>query len=158
MNICKKRENKVQKTDNLWFFFSKSKGHNFLKNQQIKAKLKLNLHLCIAKQCTKYQMNICKQREKKCVKLIIRDLFFKSKGHNFVKNQRIRSKLKLDLYLGMAKQGTKYQMIMRKKVRKTYNSWFFSMSKGHNFVKNQTQTWSVSWYVKAMYQITNEYL
>jgi hypothetical protein len=35
-------------------------------------------------------------------------LVSKSKGHNFVKNQWIRTKLKLDLYLGMAKQYTKY--------------------------------------------------
>jgi hypothetical protein len=35
------------------------------------------------------------------------------------KNQWIRTKLKLDLYLGMAKQCTKYQMNMRKKVCKT---------------------------------------
>jgi hypothetical protein len=46
-------------------FFSKSKGHNFVKNQWIRIKLKLDLYLGIAKQCTKYQMNICKQRGKK---------------------------------------------------------------------------------------------
>jgi hypothetical protein len=54
-----------------------------------------------------------------------------------VKNQWIGTKLTLDLYLGMAKQYTKYQMNMRPKVRKTDNSRFFSKSKGHNFVKNQ---------------------
>jgi hypothetical protein len=41
-----------------------SKGHNFVKNQWIKTKLKLDLYLGMAKPCTKYQMNICKQREK----------------------------------------------------------------------------------------------
>jgi hypothetical protein len=45
----------------------------------------------------------------------------------------------------------------KKKMRKTENSWYFSKSKGHNFMKNQIQTWSVSWYGKAMYQISNEY-
>ena len=99
----------MRKTENL-LFFSKSKGHNFVKNQWIKTKLKLNLYLGMVKQCTKYQMNICKQREKKSGKLIIRDFLPKSKGHNFVKNQWIRTKLKLDLYIGMAKQCTKYQM------------------------------------------------
>jgi hypothetical protein len=38
-------------------------------------KLKLDVYLGIAKQCTKHQMNIFKQREKKCGKLIIRDIF-----------------------------------------------------------------------------------
>jgi hypothetical protein len=54
--------------------------------------------------------------------------FSKFNGHNFVKNLWIRIKLKLDLYLGMAKQCTKYQMNMRKKVCKTDNSWFFFLS------------------------------
>jgi hypothetical protein len=130
-----------------------------VKNQWIKAKFKRNLYLGIAQQCIKFQMNICKQSEKKYGKLIIsnfflssraitswkingsepnsyliciyvrqshvpnikwiwgkkyvkqkiRDFFSKSKGHNFVKNQWINTKLKLDLYLGMAKQCTKYQ-------------------------------------------------
>ena len=46
----------------------------------------------------------------------------KSKGHNFVKNQWIKAKLNLNLYRGIAKQCTKYQMNMRKKVLKTENS------------------------------------
>jgi hypothetical protein len=86
-----------------------------VKNQWIEAKLKLNLYLGIAKQCTKYQMNM----RKKCLKLIIRDFFLKPKGHNFVKNQWIRIKLKLDLYLGMAKQCTKYQMKICKQREKS---------------------------------------
>jgi hypothetical protein len=58
------------------------------------------------------------ERKKKCGELI-----FKSKGHNFGKNQWIKTKLKLDrVYLGMAKQCTKYHnkhlQADRKKVRK----------------------------------------
>jgi hypothetical protein len=66
----------VRKTDNSRFF-SKSKGHNFVKNQWIETKLKFDLYLGMAKQCTKYKMNIdiCKQRKKKCGKLIIGDIF-----------------------------------------------------------------------------------
>jgi hypothetical protein len=45
--------------------FSKFKGHNFAQNKWIKAKFKINLYLGIAKQCNKYQLNICKQSEKK---------------------------------------------------------------------------------------------
>jgi hypothetical protein len=56
--ISVSREKKVWKTDNLWYF-SKSKGHNFVKNQRIKTKLKLDLYLDMEKQCIKYQMNIC---------------------------------------------------------------------------------------------------
>jgi hypothetical protein len=52
-----------------------------------------------------------------------------------VKNQWIRTKLKLDPYLGMAKQSSKYQMDIckqgGKKVRKTVKSL-----KGHNSSKN----------------------
>ena len=54
-----------------------------------------------------------------------------------MKNQWIRTKLILDLYLGMVKPCIKYQMNIRKKVRKTEISLFFSKSKDHNFVKNQ---------------------
>jgi hypothetical protein len=36
------------------------RGH---KNQWIKTKLTLDLYCGMAKQCTKYQMNICEQRE-----------------------------------------------------------------------------------------------
>jgi hypothetical protein len=68
------KKEKVWKTDDPWYF-SKSKSHNFVKNQWIKTKLKLNLYLGMTKQCTKYQMNICKQREKKSRKLMIRDIF-----------------------------------------------------------------------------------
>ena len=112
-------------------------GHNFVKNKWIRTKLNLNLYLGMAKQCTEYKMNICKQREEKSGKLIIRDFFSKSKGHNLVKNKWIRTKLILDLYLGMVKPCIKYQMNIRKKVRKTEISLFFSKSKGHNFVKNR---------------------
>ena len=47
--------------------FSMSKGHNSVKNEWIKTKLELDLlvELGIAKPCTKYQKNICKQWEKK---------------------------------------------------------------------------------------------
>jgi hypothetical protein len=65
---------KVRKTENLWYF-SKSKGRNFMKNQWIKAKLELDLYLGMAKQCTKYQMNIWKHERKKCGKLRIGDIF-----------------------------------------------------------------------------------
>jgi hypothetical protein len=103
------------------------------KNQWIETKLKLDLYLSIAKQCTIHQMNICKQREKKSGKMIIRDIF----GYNFGKNQWIETKLKLDLYLSIAKQCTKYQMSIcmqrEKKVRKTDNSF-----KGHNSFKNMS--------------------
>jgi hypothetical protein len=39
-------------------------GHNFVKNQWIETKLKLDMYFCMAKQCTKYQM-ISVSREKK---------------------------------------------------------------------------------------------
>ena len=54
------RTKKVRKTDSS----SKSKGHNFVKKQWIKTKIDLDLYLSIAKQYTKYQMNICKQEQK----------------------------------------------------------------------------------------------
>jgi hypothetical protein len=50
-------------------------GHNFVKFKWIKTKLELDLQLSMAKQCTKYAMNICKKKEKKSGKLIIRDIF-----------------------------------------------------------------------------------
>jgi hypothetical protein len=83
-----------------------------------------------------------------------------------VKDQWIKTKLKFDLYLGMAKQCTKYQMNIwkhEKKVRKTENSWYFSKSirpwlQEKSVNQNWTRTWSVSWYGKAIYQISNEYL
>jgi hypothetical protein len=50
-------------------------GHNFVKFKWIKTNLELDLQLSMAKQCTKYQINICKQREKKSGKLVIRDIF-----------------------------------------------------------------------------------
>jgi hypothetical protein len=53
----KARRTKVRKTENSRYF-SKSKGHNFVKNQWIKTKLKLDLYLGMAKQFTKYEMNI----------------------------------------------------------------------------------------------------
>jgi hypothetical protein len=65
---------------------------------------------------------------KKCVKLIIRDFFSKSKGHNIVKNQWIRIKLKLVLYLGMTKQCTKYQMNICKQ-RETRGPWATSLTR-----------------------------
>jgi hypothetical protein len=37
--------------------------HSIGKDQWIETKLKLDMYLGIAKQCTKYQMNICKQRK-----------------------------------------------------------------------------------------------
>jgi hypothetical protein len=97
-----------------------------VKNQWIKTKLKLNLYLGMAKQCTKNQMNICKQREKKSGKLIIRDFFSRSKGQSFVKNQWIKVKLKLNLYLGIAKQFTKDQMnICKSRAKKVWKMIFF---------------------------------
>jgi hypothetical protein len=63
MNICKLRE-KEQKTDNSWYF-SNSKGHNFgKKNQWTETIFDFDLQLGIANQCTKYYMNIWKEREK----------------------------------------------------------------------------------------------
>jgi hypothetical protein len=98
-----------------------------VKNQWIKIKLKINLYLGMANQRTKYQMNVCKQREKKVRKTDNSWYFSKSKGHtcNFVKNQWIKAKLKLNLYLGIAKQCTKYLMNMRKKCLKMIIRDFF---------------------------------
>jgi hypothetical protein len=73
----KGRKKKVRKTENLWYF-SKSKGHTFVKNQWIKTKLKLDLYLGMAKQSTKHQMNIWKHEGKKCGKLRICDIFLSS--------------------------------------------------------------------------------
>jgi hypothetical protein len=51
-------------------------GHNFVKFKWIKTKLELDLQFSMAKQCSKYQIiNICKEREKKSGKLVIRDIF-----------------------------------------------------------------------------------
>ena len=55
--------------------FLRPLGHSFMKNQWINTKLKLDLYLGMAKQCTKYQMNIWKHEQKKCGKLRIRDIF-----------------------------------------------------------------------------------
>jgi hypothetical protein len=104
----------VQKTDNSWGF-SKSKGHNFMKNQWIRTKLTLDLYLGMAKQCTTYQMNM----RQKVRKTDNSRFFSKSKVHNFVKNRWIKTKLKLDLYLGMAKQYTKYQINICKQREKS---------------------------------------
>jgi hypothetical protein len=60
---------KVRKTENSWYF-QNSKGHNSVKNWWIKTRLELDLYLSMAKQCTKYQMNIWKREQKKCGKLI----------------------------------------------------------------------------------------
>jgi hypothetical protein len=70
----KARTKKVRKTENSWYF-SKSKGHNFLKNQWIDTKLKLDQYLDMSKQYTIYQMNIWKHEQKKCGKLRICDIF-----------------------------------------------------------------------------------
>jgi hypothetical protein len=56
-------------------------------------------------------MNICKQREKSVENWSFVMYVFKSKGHNFVINHWIKTKLNFDLYLGMAKQCTKYTCI-----------------------------------------------
>jgi hypothetical protein len=53
----KARTKKVRKTENSGYL-SKSKGHNFVKNQWVKTKLELDLYLGMANQYTKYQMNI----------------------------------------------------------------------------------------------------
>jgi hypothetical protein len=57
-------------------------------------------YLGMPKQCTKYQMNIWKQREKKSLENYSW-FFFTSRGHNFVKNQWIKEKLNLNLYLSI---------------------------------------------------------
>jgi hypothetical protein len=58
----------------------------------IKTKLKLNLYLGMAKQCTKYEMNIFKQSEKK-VRKAVKSL----KGHNSSKNWSLATIFELDL-------------------------------------------------------------
>jgi hypothetical protein len=121
-------------------------------------------------------MNICKQREKKVWKTKKFLIFSKSKGHNFVKNQWIKAKLKLNLYLGMAKQWTKYQMNMRKldvssrpqmpphalkvllpclifstiKGDKVQERWLCQKSTDHN----QIQTWPVYSYEESTHAIS----
>jgi hypothetical protein len=72
---------KVRTTDNSGYF-SKSKHHNLGKNELIETKRKLDLYLSMAKQSTKYQMNICSQREKK----MSRKTDNSFKGHNSSKN------------------------------------------------------------------------
>jgi hypothetical protein len=88
---------KVRKINNL-LHFSKSKGHNFGKNEWIETKLKLDLYLGMAKQCTKYQMNIYKQREKKKVRKTVKSLkIAKFKGRNSSKNRSIATIFELDM-------------------------------------------------------------
>jgi hypothetical protein len=83
-------------------------GLNFVKIWWIKTKIELDLQLSMAKQCAKYQMNIIyKQREKKCRKLIIRDIFVSPRDKTSWKNQWIKTNLKVDLYLVVAKQYIK---------------------------------------------------
>jgi hypothetical protein len=53
----------------------------------------------MAKQCTKYQMNICKDWKKYALHY---------KGHNLVKNQWTKPTVDFDLYLDIANQCTKY--------------------------------------------------
>jgi hypothetical protein len=88
--------------------------------------------------------------------------FSKSKGHSFSKNEWIKTKLKFDLYLGMAKQYTKisneYLLEERNKVRKTDNSWYFSKDKGRNNGSKANSNLICILIGKAMYQISNEYL
>jgi hypothetical protein len=81
--ISNEYEKKERKTNNSWFF-SKSKGHNLVKNQWIRTKFKLDLYLGLAKQCTKYQMLI-----RKTVKFL--------KGHNSSKYWSIATIFELDL-------------------------------------------------------------
>jgi hypothetical protein len=61
--IYESTNEKVRKTENSWYF-SKSKGHNFLKNQW-RMILELDLYLDMSKQYTKYQMNIYESMNKK---------------------------------------------------------------------------------------------
>jgi hypothetical protein len=53
-------------------FSQVQRPHNSVKNRWIKTILKLDLNLSMAKQCTKYQMNIWKHEQEKCGKLIYR--------------------------------------------------------------------------------------
>jgi hypothetical protein len=71
MNSCKQREKKSGKLIIRYIFLS-SRAITSGKINRSKTKFKLDLYLGMAKQCTKYQMNFCKQREKKSGKLIIR--------------------------------------------------------------------------------------
>jgi hypothetical protein len=91
---------------------------NLVTDQWIKTKLELDLHFGMANKCKKYNMKIWKHEKKKCGKVRIRDIFLSSLGHNFEKNQWIKTKLELDVYLGMAKQCIKFQMNIWKHERK----------------------------------------
>jgi hypothetical protein len=51
-------------------------------------------------------MNVYKQREKKCGKLVIRDIFLSARAITSGKNQWMETKLKLDLHIDMPKHVT----------------------------------------------------
>jgi hypothetical protein len=62
-----------------------------MKNQWIRTKFELDLYLGMAKQFTKYKMNICKQREKSTENCKT------PQGHNSSKNWSIVTIFELDL-------------------------------------------------------------
>jgi hypothetical protein len=59
----KAKKTKVRKTDNLWDIFLSPRAITLGKINGSKTKLKPDLYFGMAKQCTKYQMNICRQRK-----------------------------------------------------------------------------------------------
>jgi hypothetical protein len=121
-------------------FFLSSRAITLWKINGSKPNSKLICILVLQSQCNKYQMNICKQSTKRCGKLMVRDFFLSPRAITLWKmNGSELNSLKLDLYLGMAKQCTKYQMNIcnqrEEKVRKTVKSL-----KGYNSSKN----WSIA--------------
>ena len=139
-------------------------GHNFWKNQWIKTKFRLDLYHGMAKQCTKYQMNICKQSDKS-EKLIIRDIFPSRRAITSGKINGSKPNSNLFCVLVWQNNVPNIKWIICKQKEKSgkliirdifLSPWAKTFEKSMD--RNQTQTWSVSWYGKAMYQISNEYL
>jgi hypothetical protein len=68
---------------------------------------------CISSSITKQNFEFVTIRDCKAGRVDyknIHNIFPSPKALNLVKNQWIKTKLKIDLYLGMVKQCTKYQM------------------------------------------------
>jgi hypothetical protein len=93
------------------FIFSKSKGHNSVKNGLIVPKTEFDLDILMINLYTKYNFNMCSQCEENERKLQIIGNF-KSKGHTSVKYGSIVSKIELDLDILMIILYTKYHFNM----------------------------------------------
>ena len=136
--ISESTKKKVRKTENLWYF-SKSKGHNSVKNQWIKTKLELDLYLGMAKQYTKTQMNIWKHEEKKCGKLRICDIFLSPRAITPWKINGSKPNSNLICILVWQSNTPNIKWISESTKKKSAENWFFALTDGQT---DRVQTYS----------------